>query len=178
MPAAVLAPSRAALASPFDVRERVGLALLCLSAAVIPLAAPWIPDLATRITCGVLIAAALLGLSLASAKLTNLRHIRTLVWTWFIFALVQVLNNSIPHYVATYVLGESPTSGNPLASTVSGSVVMQLLETALAIVPILVLAKPGGLDLASLYFTTRPVGRWGACVCSCFGSWTADCVSG
>ena len=160
MPAAVLAPSRAARASHFDLRERTGLALLCLSAAVIPLAARWIPDLATRITCGVLIAAALLGLGLASAKLTNLRHIRPLVWTLFIFALVQVLNNSIPHYVATYVLGESPTSGNPLASTVSGSVVMQLLETALAIVPILVLARPGGLDLASLYVSTRPVGRW------------------
>ena len=37
---------------------------------------------------------------------------------------------------------------------------MQLLETAIAAVPILVLAKLGGLDLASLYVRMRPVGRW------------------
>jgi membrane protease YdiL (CAAX protease family) len=158
----------AALAPPFspepvsrlNVRGRASLALLCLCAAVAALAARWIPDLAARITGGVLIAAGLLALSLASAQLTNLRQVRPLLWALFIFALVQVLNNSLPRFVATYVLGESPTSGNPLASTVSGSVVMQLLDTAIAVVPILVLARLAGLDLASLYVSTRPTRRW------------------
>src|SRR5438105_5395589 len=145
MHAAALAPPLTA-ASPArpNLRERAGLAVLCLCAAFAPLAARWIPDLATRITCGVLIAAGLLALSLASGKLTPLRQFRELSWALFVFAFVQVLNNSIPRYVATYVLGESPTDANRLASTISGSVVMQLVETAIAIVPILVLANVGG----------------------------------
>src|SRR2546428_10117548 len=104
----------AALASRFtaapgthlDIRKRAGLALLCLCAAVAPLAARWIPDLATRLTCGVLIAAALLAVSLASGRGTPLRPFRQLSWALFVFALVQVLNNSIPRYVTTYILGE------------------------------------------------------------------------
>jgi membrane protease YdiL (CAAX protease family) len=37
---------------------------------------------------------------------------------------------------------------------------MQILDTALAVVPILVLAKLAGLDLRSLYLRTPPSGRW------------------
>jgi len=124
------------------------------------MAARWIPDLVARITYGALIAAGLLTLSLASGKLTPLHRFRELSWALFVFALVQVLNISIPRYVATYVLGESPTDANPLASTISGSVVMQLLETAIAIVPILVVARLVGLNLDSLYLSKRPGGRW------------------
>jgi uncharacterized protein len=161
MPAAALAPRfTAAPSARLDVRGRAGLALLCLCAAAAPLAARWIPDLAIRLSCGVLIAAGLLALGLASGKLTPLRQFRELSWALFVFALVQVLNNSIPRFVGTYVLGESPTDANPLASTISGSVVMQLVETAIAVVPILVLTRLGGLNLASLYLRKRPGGRW------------------
>jgi membrane protease YdiL (CAAX protease family) len=146
--------------SRLDVRGRASLALFCLCATVASLAARWIPGLASRITCGVLIAAGLLALCLASTQLTNLRQVRPLLWALFIFALVQVLNNSLPPLVATYVVDESPTIGNPLASTVSGSVLMQFLETAIAVVPILVLARLASLDLGSLYVSTRPAVRW------------------
>src|SRR5438132_11506915 len=102
--AALPSPLTAAPVARLDVRERAGLALLCLCAAVAPLAARWIPDLATRLTCGVLIAAALLAVSLASGRGTPLRQFRQLSWALFVFALVQVLNNSIPRYVTTYLL--------------------------------------------------------------------------
>ena len=41
------------------------------------------------------------ALSLASRRLTPLRQFRELSWALFVFAFVQVLNNSIPRYVAT-----------------------------------------------------------------------------
>ncbi|HLZ30184.1 MAG TPA: CPBP family intramembrane glutamic endopeptidase [Chloroflexota bacterium] len=157
MPAAALAPFYATPAARLNLRARAGLGLACLGAAGAPLAARWIPDLTARLICGVLIAAGLLALCLACARLAPLRQFRALACALFIFAVVQVLNNTIPHYVATYVLGESPTDANPLASTVSGSVVIQLVETAVAI---LVLARLTGLDLASLYLRQRPGGRW------------------
>lgn len=160
MHAVLASPFTAAPAARLGLRARAGLALLSLCAAVAPLAARWIPDLAARITCGALIAAGLLALSLASGKLAPLRPFRELSWALFVFALVQVLNNSIPRYVATYVLGESQTDANPLASTVSGSVVMQLVDTAIAMVPILLLSRFAGLNLDSLYLRTRPSGRW------------------
>ena len=148
------------LVADLDVRRRTSLGLLCLCATVASLAARWIPDLAARTMCGVLISAVLLACSLASAKFTNLPQVRPLLWALFIFALVQLLNDSLPHVVASYLLRESPTSGNPLASTVSGSLVIQLLETALAVVPILVVARLASLDLRSLYVTTHPKVRW------------------
>lgn len=161
MHAIALAPGfTAELSARLNFRERAGLALLCLSAGVAALAARWIPDLATRITCGLLIGGGLLALSLASGKLLRLRQFRELSWALFTFALVQVLNNSIPNYVATYVLGEFRTDANPLASTISGSVVMQLVETAIAIVPILALSRLTGPSLDSLYVQKRPGWRW------------------
>src|SRR5438128_2178151 len=124
-------------ATHLDLRARVGLAVLCLCAAVAPLAARWTPDLTIRITCGVLVALVLLGFGLVCGRLPPLRPVRELSWALFVFALVQVLNNSIPHFVVARILAESPTNANPLASSISGSVVVQLVDTAIAIVPIL-----------------------------------------
>jgi membrane protease YdiL (CAAX protease family) len=162
-------PAAAALAPRFTTalssaglarRARAGLALLCLCAAAAPLAVRWIPDFATRVACGGLIAVGLLALSLASGTFMRLHQFRELSWALFVFALVQVMNNSIPRFLASYVLGESPTDANPLGSTISGSVLIQLLDTAIAVVPILVLARLAGLNLNSLYVGTRPGGRW------------------
>src|SRR5438045_4987972 len=103
MRAAALAPHCTAPPSTrLDLQKQTGLALLCLCAAVAPLATRWIPDLATRITCGVLLAAGLLALGLASGKVIALCQFRTLSWALFAFALVQVLNNSIPRYLTPY----------------------------------------------------------------------------
>jgi len=76
MHAVLASPFTAAPAARLGLRARAGLALLSLCAAVAPLAARWIPDLAARITCGALIAAGLLALSLASGLLPAIRAAR------------------------------------------------------------------------------------------------------
>jgi membrane protease YdiL (CAAX protease family) len=160
MHAAALAPHRTAPSQALDVRSRFGLALACLCAAAALLAARWIPDAVARIGYGLLVAAVLLALTLLAGKVASLRQFRELSFPFAVFALVQVLNDSIPGYVGVHVLRDPPTSGNPLASTVSGSVVMQLLETAIAVVPILVLTKVSGLDMGSIYARRGVIGRW------------------
>ncbi len=73
-------------------------------------------------------------------------------FAYFVFALGQELNNAIPGYVGLDVQRDPPTDGNPLASTVPGSVVIQRLETTITIVPILTLTKLAGQDLGSERF--------------------------
>ena len=140
--------------------ERVGLALVCLGAGAAALGARWVPDAVARIAFGLVLAAGLLALVLLAGKVAALRPYRDLSFAFFVFALVQVLNNALPGYVGLHVLRDPPTTGNPLASTVYGTVAIQLLETAIAVVPILALTKLAGLDPGSLYIRWRASGRW------------------
>ena len=143
-----------------DVLKASGLAMLCLCAGVAPLAARSIPDDVARIAYGVLVAAACLACSRFARATPSLRHLREVSFAFFVFALVQVLNNSIPGYVGTSILHDPPRPGNPLASTVSGTVVVQLVGTLIAIVPVLALTRLSGRDLGSIYVRRGIVGRW------------------
>jgi membrane protease YdiL (CAAX protease family) len=101
------------------------------------------------------------GIMLAVALLRRRRSqpLRLLPFAFFVFAVVQVLNNSVPGLVANSVLHQPPVAGNPLAATVSGTVLIQLLETGLAVVPILVLIRAAGGDFTSIYLRAGVVGK-------------------
>ena len=142
-----------------DVLTAAGLAGVCLCAGVAPLAARWIPDDAARIAYGVLVAAALLAFSLFARASSALRRFREVSFAFFVLAVVQVLNNAIPGYVGTAILRDPPTPGDPLASTVPGTVVVQLVETAIAIVPVIALTRLSGRHLGSIYVRGL-AGKW------------------
>ena len=92
-----------------------------------------------------------------AAAAATVRAAQSLPFAFFVFAVVQVLNNSVP-YLAVSVLHQPPVPGNPLASTVSGTVLIQLLETVLAVVPIIVLIRAAGGDRKSLYLRAGTAG--------------------
>jgi len=143
-----------------DIREKSILAILCLCAGVAPLASRWITGDVARITYGLLIAAAYLAFTLYARKASSLRQFWQLSFAFFILAFVQVLNNSILGFVGTYILHDPPNPGNPLASTVFGTVVVQLLGTFVAIVPVIVFTMVSGADLGSIYVRTGKLGGW------------------
>ena len=116
------------------------------------------PGETAQIAYGVTVAGALLLTTVLIKRSSSLERFWRLPFAFFILAIVQVLNNSVPAYVSTHVLHEHATSGNPLGSTIFGSVVIQLLDTLIAIVPILALTKIARLDLGSVY---AQVGRFG-----------------
>jgi membrane protease YdiL (CAAX protease family) len=60
------------------------------------------------------------------------------------------LNDLVP-YFGIHILHQGPISGNPLASTVIGTVIIQLLDTLIAIGSIFVLTKASGKELSSVY---------------------------
>ncbi|HEX5503465.1 MAG TPA: CPBP family intramembrane glutamic endopeptidase [Thermomicrobiales bacterium] len=133
------------------VRENAILALLCLGAGVVPLAARSIGGDVARVAYGALVAAAYLAFALFARRTAALRPYWELSFAFFIFAFVQVLNNAVPGYVASHVVRAPATAGDPLAATVSGTVVIQLLETGIAIVPIIAFTLVSGRDLGAIY---------------------------
>jgi membrane protease YdiL (CAAX protease family) len=142
------------------VGQRWMLAVSCLAAGIACLAGRWIPGgVVVRVAYGVLMAAILLGVALLPSSRWSTHRPRSLPFAFFIFAVVQVLNNSVPAYVASLVLDQPPVPGNPLASTVSGTVWIQLLETALAAIPIVVLTRAVRQNLDTIYLRRGVIGR-------------------
>jgi hypothetical protein len=146
--------------SRLDFRQKSILAIICLSAGIAPFAARWIPDDMARIACGLLLATAYLAFTLFARNNAALRQFWEPSFAFCILAVANVLNNSIPGYVGTAVLHAPPNAGNPLASTVSGTVILQLLESLIGAGSVVVLTKLSGRDLGSIYVRTGVIGRW------------------
>lgn len=145
--------------SHLDAGKQWMLAILCLCGGIAPLAARWLTGDVARIAYGLVVAAVLLALTLLARRSPAVRRFWQLSFAFFVFAVVQVLNNSIPRYVGVDVMHQPPTSGNPLASTIAGSIGIQLLDTAIAIVPIVLLTVASGQDLGSIYARRGQLGR-------------------
>ncbi|MGN6812163.1 MAG: lysostaphin resistance A-like protein [Thermomicrobiales bacterium] len=135
-------------------------ALLCLGAGVAPLAARWIAGGGARVVYGVFLTALYLAVTLIARRSPALRPFWELSFAFSIFALVQVLNNAIPGYVGRHILHTPPQAGNPLASTVWGTVVIQLLETVIAILPVIGFTLLSGRDLGAIYARVGRRGGW------------------
>ncbi len=69
---------------------------------------------------------------------------------FFVFSLVQLLNDFVPMF-RTHVLNEVPVAGNPLAATVFGTVIVQLIETLIAVGSVLILTRLSGKALNTVY---------------------------
>jgi len=134
-----------------DIRKASLLAILCLCAGLSSLSARWISNDVLKLSYGLLIAAVYLAFTVLARKVSSLRRFWELSFAFFILALVQLLNNSVPSFVGIHILHDPPVPGNPLASTVSGTVIIQLLGTLVTIVPIIALTKISGNELSSIY---------------------------
>lgn len=161
-----------------DVRAKWILALCCLCAGIAPIAARWIPDGLARGAYSVLIIAILLGVTLLARQREALRPFWELAFGFLIFAVVLALNFSLPPLVTTYLLHEGPTGGNPDASTIVGTVVVQLLETAIAIVPVVWLTLAAGRPLSSIYARVGKLWPWILLAVLSLGFWYLGTATG
>jgi membrane protease YdiL (CAAX protease family) len=140
--------------------EKLLLAVLCILAGAAALSYGFISNDLERFSYTVIIAVAYLAITLlARRRESNLRRFWELSFAFFVLAFVQVLNN-LSRSFGAYVLHQPPVPGDPLASTVSGSVVVQLVETLVAIVPILVLTKAAGMPLRTVYARKGKLRGW------------------
>lgn len=142
-----------------DIRKKSILAILCLFAGVAPLACRWISNDVARFSSILLITVVFLAFTRVARKTSILRKYWELSFAFFILAFVQLLNNFVP-YFGLYILQEAPVAGNPLSSTVSGTVLIQLVETVIALGSVIVLTKVSGMSLDSIYARNGKIGRW------------------
>jgi len=138
-----------------EVGRQLILAIVCLCAGIVPFARS-IPGDYTRIVY----TAVLLAFALFARNRASLRKYWELAFAFFILGLVAVLDSFVNGYVGTSILHDPPNGGDPLASTVSGTTVIQLLDSLSAIVPIVVLTRLSGSDLGSIYVRKGVLGRW------------------
>jgi membrane protease YdiL (CAAX protease family) len=150
----------AAPRAPIAVLTRTLLAVACAIAAAAPIAARWIPDASARNAVGIAIVGTYAAFAFVTRSRTQWRNISQVTLALAAFALVWLLNDSLPAFVAANVLHEQPTAENPFASTVTGTVVVQLLESVLSIVPVLLFARCVARDMRPNYVRNGALGKW------------------
>jgi membrane protease YdiL (CAAX protease family) len=105
------------------------------------------------------LAALLLAIAVLVRRTQNLRRYWQIPFAFFVFTIAgfaaDVNISPLQRAFIQGVLHQAPTTNNPLASTVLGTVLVQLFSTLCIVVPITVLIKASGTDLGSL-FISRP----------------------
>jgi membrane protease YdiL (CAAX protease family) len=138
--------------------QKLVLAVLCLVAGAACLEGRAFPSIGERALYGALVAGVLLAVTYAVRR-RETGDSWQVPFAFFVFGVVQLLNNTVPQLFLANVLHERPVDGDPLASTVGGTVAVQVLDTVIAVLPILLLVKVAGLDLGSVYARVGRLGR-------------------
>ena len=118
---------------------------------------------ASLFQAGVLLgfAALLLLLAVLARRASNLSKYWEIPFAFFVFTIAGVAGDQGGFLQQTFVrqiLHETPSTNNPLGSTVTGTVLAQLVSTACLVIPIILLTKASGRDLRSIFFD-KP-GKW------------------
>jgi membrane protease YdiL (CAAX protease family) len=145
---------------PLERTNKAPLAALCVVSGVLPFVARWLPNEPLALIWGVTVAAVFGAAALYLGRRPRLLPLSPLFLAFFVLAIVQVLNNSAPKLILAHLLNETATAGNPLASSLWGSIVIQLSETAIAVVPIIVLTMATGGSAGGIYIQKGRIGFW------------------
>lgn len=112
-------------------------------------------------------AALLLVLALAARRASTLAAYWEIPFAFFVFYVAGFFGDGnispIQHFFVSNVLHESTSANNPLASTVTGTVLAQLGGTILLAVPIVALTVASGHRVEEI-FIARPKNLWGLVV--------------
>jgi membrane protease YdiL (CAAX protease family) len=139
--------------------SRTVLGILCVAAGIAAFAAAWISNEAARIVYGLVLSAVYLAVTLVVRRVPSLQAFWELAFAFFILAFSRWLN-TVAGFAGTAVLHDPPNAGDPLASTISGTVVIQLLGTLVAIAPVLLSTVVTGRGRGSVYASRGTLGRW------------------
>lgn len=157
-----------------SLMARAGLVAFCLAAAFAYRASvSLIPSGILEDGFVLVLSAFFLALALIARRGQDLKRYWEIPFAFFVFTIAGFFGDGmispLQRLFVTRVLHETTSTNNPLASTVQGSVLAQLLGTLIMVIPIVVLTKASGGELRSI-FIARPRTRWGIIVgVVCFG---------
>jgi uncharacterized protein len=145
--------------APLSASQKAALAVVCIAAGFLPLSAGYVPGDVARSAYGLLVTGVLLALALLARRNSTLRRYWEIPLAFFGMALFILADRYVPHFLGTYILHDAPVFGNPLASTVSGTVVIELGELLLTVIAVLVVVWISRSSLGSIYLRRGSFGR-------------------
>ena len=105
------------------------------------------------------LSALFLAIAVLARSAQGLRKYWEIPFAFFIFTIAGVADALVLHGFIEYVLHESTSADNPLASTVLGTVLAQLVSTLSIVIPIILLTKASGSDLSSIFIDKMRIRR-------------------
>jgi membrane protease YdiL (CAAX protease family) len=142
-----------------DGRQKSWAALVCLGAGILPLTSRYLPGGVAQIGGSALVGAVFLTVALGARRTPAHRGSWHVPLAFSVLALFVLLDATVPPFVGAHILHDSPVPGNPLASTVRGSIVIQLVETGITVALVLVAVRLSGGNLRSVYLRAGRFGR-------------------
>jgi len=134
-------------------------AIACVVAGFLPLSAGYVAGNAARFIYGLLVTVVMLALALMARRSLVWRRYWEIPLAFFGLALFILADSYVPEFLRTNVLHIGTTSGNPLASTVSGTIIIQFDELFLTVLAVLVVLWISRSSLSSIYFRRGRFGR-------------------
>jgi membrane protease YdiL (CAAX protease family) len=145
--------------APLRLGQTAVFAITCIIAGFLPVAAGFIPGAVAQLAAGLLITAAFLSVALLARRSSALRGYWEIPLAFFGLALFVLADRYVPHLLVTRILHKPPIPGNPLASTVSGMIAVQLDELLLTVIAVLVVLWISRSSLGSISLRRGRVGR-------------------
>jgi membrane protease YdiL (CAAX protease family) len=133
-------------------------AVACIVVGFLPVLAGYIPNDVARLAYGLLVTSVLLAVALLAKRSPDLRRYWEIPLAFFGLSLFILADRYVPHLLVAHILHDTPVSGNPLASTVSGTVIVQFDELLLTVIAVLVVLWVSRSSLDSIYFCRGRVG--------------------
>jgi uncharacterized protein len=137
---------------PFSTGQKAIFAVACIAAGFLPLSAGYVPGNLARFAYGLLVTGLLLALALLARRSSTLRRYWEIPLAFFGMALFIFADGYVPDFLRAQILHQTTVSGNPIASTISGTVIIQLDELLLTVVAVLVVVWISRSSLSSIYF--------------------------
>ena len=139
--------------------RKVSFAVACIVGAFLPAAGGYIPAGVARFVYLLLITVVMLALALVTRRSTAWSRYWEIPLVFFGMALFWLADNYVPDFLRANVLHIGTTSGNPTASTVSGTIILQFDELFLTVVAVAIVLLISRTSLSSIYFRRGKFGR-------------------
>jgi uncharacterized protein len=139
--------------------EKAAATIACIVAGYLPVSAGYVPGAVARLAYGVCVTLGLLALALLARRSSTLRRYWEIPLAFFGLALFVLADRYVPDFFRAQVLRVRTTSGNPIASTVSGTVIIQLDELLLTVLAVSVVLWISMTSPGSIYLRRGRLGR-------------------
>lgn len=133
--------------------------MACVVAGFSPVAAGSLPAGFARFAYSLILTVVFLAMAVLTKRSPTFRRLWEIPLVFFGMALFWLADQYVPDLLRTRVLHVGTSSGNPMASTLFGTIIVQLDELLLTVVAVLVVLWLAKIPLSSIYVRRGRVGR-------------------